>query len=269
MSEQKRRKVFRAPVYIVLLSASVLALGTLYGDPALLWKATREDGLVEWLSVLALAALALRVAWRMRTPPASMPGLFRAAAWGLVALAVASVGEELSWGQRLFGFATGETMSKVNLQHETNLHNLIPGELFNGIIVFTLGIGFVLIPTIWRRRSTDPPPWLPSPEVSLMMLDAILINHYRFRSIPEKVGIVVIPLLLAQQTVSALAEKNIAMIGGCAAGWLTALCLYHSRSILKAANHQYEIRELLIVVLAAVWADQTLDAYAARTESGG
>lgn len=254
--------MFRIPVYAVLASASFLALGTLYGDRTLLYTLTREDGIVEWLSVLALAGLAVTVGRRMLRPPASMPALHRLAAWSLVVLALASVGEELSWGQRLFGFETGEKMSEVNLQRETNLHNLIPGELFNGIIVFTLGIGFVLIPTIWRRRSETTPPWLPSREVSLMMLDAILINHYRFQSLPEKVGIFVILLLLAQQTASAFAEKNAPLISGCIAGWCTAGCLYHCRSILQAANHQYEIRELLIVLLAAVWANQTLDAYA-------
>lgn len=253
--------MFRVSVYTVLLSASVLALGTLYGDPNLLYQATHEDGVIENLSVLALLVVAFTVSRRMMNPPPAMPKLYRLAAWGLVALALTSVGEELSWGQRIFGFQTGETMQHVNLQHETNLHNLIPGQLFNGLIVFALGIGFVLIPTIWRRRSASTPAWLPSAEVSLMMLDAILINHYRFGSLPEKVGIAVILLLLAQQTISALAEKSGPLIGGSLAGWITAACLYHCRAILKAANHQYEIRELLIVILAAIWANQTLDNY--------
>ncbi len=258
--------MFRVPVYTVLLSASALALGTLYGDPSLLLRATHEDGVVEWLSVLALAALAAMIGRRMLAPPPAMPKPYRLAAWGLVALALASVGEELSWGQRVFGFRTGETMARVNLQHETNLHNLIPGELFNGIIVFTLGIGFVVIPTVWRRRSDHPPAWIPSAEVSLMMLDAILINHYRVRSLPEKIGLAVLLLLLAAQTVSAVRGRNWPLIWGCAAGWITAICLYHCRAILRAANHQYEIRELLIVILATVWADQTLDAYQRQSQ---
>ena len=253
--------MFRIPVYTVLLSASVLALGTLHGNPDLLYQATREDGVIENLSVLALLVVAFTVGRRTIPPPPAMPKLCRLTAWGLVALALASVGEELSWGQRVFGFRTGDTMNQMNLQHETNLHNLIPGPLFNGLIVFSLGICFVLIPTVWRRRSGSPPPWLPSAEVSLMMLDAILINHYHFSSRPERIGIVIILLLLVQQTFSALAEKSSVMIWGCLAGWITTACLYHCRAILKAANHQYEIRELLIVILAAIWANQTLDNY--------
>jgi len=34
------------------------------------------------------------------------------------------VGEEISWGQRIFGFETPEGMAERNMQGETNLHNL-------------------------------------------------------------------------------------------------------------------------------------------------
>lgn len=238
------------------------ALGTRHGDPSLLYRVTREDGPVEWATVLALLALAVLVGRHLLTAPKDkFPWWLKAAGYALVVLALFAAGEEISWGQRLFGFSTGETMQRINLQQETNLHNLIPGALFNGLIVFTLGIGFVLIPTIWRRRSSSPPPWLPSSEVSLLMLDAILINHYRFSSLPEQVGILVIIALLVLATFDALRSRQAPMIAGSLMGWLTLGCLYHSRAVLRVHNHQYEIRELLIVMLAAVWAEQTLRAY--------
>jgi hypothetical protein len=255
------------PVYIILATTCGVALATLYGDPTLLYRLTREDGLVENITVLAMLLLAFMVGRRMVSPPAAMPKLHRLVAWALVAMALASAGEELSWGQRLFGFKTGQTMNAINLQHETNLHNLIPGQLFNGLIVFALGIGFVLIPTFWRRRPSAPL-WLPSEEVSLLMLDAILINHYRFASLPEQAGIVVILLLLAGYTVAGVRRRDFGLLAGSLAGWLTAGCLHHCRAVLKAANHQYEIRELLIVVLATIWASQTLDAYVAAPQDG-
>jgi hypothetical protein len=37
-------------------------------------------------------------------------------------------GEEISWGQRLLGFETPQTVSKINVQKEFNLHNI---EIFN------------------------------------------------------------------------------------------------------------------------------------------
>jgi len=39
-------------------------------------------------------------------------------------------GEEISWGQRIFGWETSEGYGQVNRQNETNLHNLKP---FRGI----------------------------------------------------------------------------------------------------------------------------------------
>lgn len=38
-------------------------------------------------------------------------------------------GEEMSWGQRIFGFSTPESIDKINVQHEFNIHNTI---LFDG-----------------------------------------------------------------------------------------------------------------------------------------
>lgn len=254
--------MFRIPIYVVLILAWGVALGTRHGDPDLLYRVTREDGPVEWATVLALLALAVLVARHLLTASKDQfPWWLKTAGYALIGLALFAAGEEISWGQRIFGFSTGETMQKINLQQETNLHNLIPGALFNGIIVFALGIGFVLVPTIWRSRSSSPPRWLPSPEVSLLMLDAILINHYRFSSLPEQIGILVIIALLALATFDASRSRLAPMVAGSLMGWLTLGCLYHSREILRVHNHQYEIRELLIVMLAAVWADQTLRAY--------
>ena len=262
---EKLRLVFRVPVYAVFALTCALALGTLHGDRRLLFRITREDGPIEWMTVAALLTLAVVVVrhlWSL--PKEALPAWVRAAFFALIGLAFFAAGEEISWGQRIFGFSTGETMHNLNLQHETNLHNLIPGALFNGIIVFSLGIGFVLIPTIWRRRSADPPAWLPSPEVSLLMLDTILINHYRFSSLPEQIGIVVIVALLVFATFDALRSGPATMTLAAVAGWVTFGCLYYSKAILRVHNHQYEIRELLIVMLAGVWADQTLKAYAEK-----
>lgn len=43
---------------------------------------------------------------------------------GLALLFFFGAGEEISWGQRIFGFATPEALAEVNKQDELNLHNL-------------------------------------------------------------------------------------------------------------------------------------------------
>ncbi len=55
---------------------------------------------------------------------------------------VAMIGEEISWGQHWLGFATPESLSQANLQHEANLHNLISPRLYDTIYQ---GLGWCLI----------------------------------------------------------------------------------------------------------------------------
>jgi hypothetical protein len=47
-------------------------------------------------------------------------------AWFLLLAIVFFVGagEEISWGQRVFGFQTPDVLSKINVQHEFTLHNI-------------------------------------------------------------------------------------------------------------------------------------------------
>jgi len=66
-------------------------------------------------------------------------------------------GEEISWGQRIFNIETNEYFLNNNLQKETNLHNLqINGVKLNKLI-FTFGLGiliviyFLFLPLLYRR----------------------------------------------------------------------------------------------------------------------
>jgi len=57
--------------------------------------------------------------------------------------------EEISWGQRIFGWETPEAIAELNMQEETNLHNFI-----NPIIpllndVFTIGMAGVFLLSMW------------------------------------------------------------------------------------------------------------------------
>lgn len=83
-----------------------------------------ENGLVEFgtpvLMVPAVIAGVLCFLWRKSLPAAWLK------AWLLlVTLACVYIaGEELSWGQQLFGWGTPDAMQAINDQQETNIHNI-------------------------------------------------------------------------------------------------------------------------------------------------
>lgn len=83
-----------------------------------------EDKFFEWFSALAwfLAALLFGVALHAVI---RRPGRVHAIWYfGLLAISFIAAGEEISWGQRLFGYETPTTIARSNLQGEMNLHNL-------------------------------------------------------------------------------------------------------------------------------------------------
>ena len=70
-----------------------------------------------------------------------------------------AAGEEISWGQRIFGWETGEYFKERNAQKETNVHNLIVGETKLNKLIFSqlLSLGMVLylliLPVLYRRNT--------------------------------------------------------------------------------------------------------------------
>jgi len=115
------------------------------GKPA--YKAyASEDGIVETLQVVAYAVAlvyTVRLARRLAATgaPRLVVALYGALALGLVFM----VGEELSWGQRLFGWGTPADLVEANKQAETNLHNIYGvGATFKWLQMVVAGYGAVL-----------------------------------------------------------------------------------------------------------------------------
>ncbi len=93
----------------------------LAGDPRTYQTLLLEDGLVENLTAVAffLAGLLL-----FATALAERSG-FRRGIYMLGGLVMTFVcGEEISWGQRIFGFATPDFLMDVNNRGEFNVHNI-------------------------------------------------------------------------------------------------------------------------------------------------
>lgn len=117
-----------------------------------------EDGPVEWGTAifLFLAAVVLfrnaGVLWRRATVPA-----LTTAVYALVF--IFGAGEEISWGQRIFDWESGEFMKEHNHQEETNLHNMVVGEkqltktLFGPILTLILLLYLIVLPVLYPRAN--------------------------------------------------------------------------------------------------------------------
>lgn len=107
------------------LAVAVVALLAAGLAPSAFIRATDEDGPVEWFQVLILLAttalfgLAAIRLWERSSRLVAVA--FVIAVVGAIAVA----GEEISWGQRLFGFSTPAELEDINYQGEANLHNIV------------------------------------------------------------------------------------------------------------------------------------------------
>lgn len=97
----------------------------------------REDGPVEYLTALFLFFCSLVCFYRVFHYRKMKKPLW-ILTWTLLALLFFfAAGEEISWGQRIFGLQSSEFFQQHNKQEETNLHNLtFKGKNLN-IIIFS------------------------------------------------------------------------------------------------------------------------------------
>lgn len=107
--------------YLCLCLTALFFSYLLVGDLQTYILLTREDGLVENLTAVAffLAGLLL-FAMALAERSGFQRGIYMLG--GLVM--TFACGEEISWGQRIFGFATPDFLMDVNNQGEFNVHNI-------------------------------------------------------------------------------------------------------------------------------------------------
>ena len=111
--------IWTIPVIIVL--GAVIA--ALMGKPAYKWY-TGEDQFSEIMQVVFYVTafvfnfLVIKKLWG--SGQKGIASLYLIVLAGLFFM----IGEELSWGQRIFGWETSEKFVEINKQNETNLHNI-------------------------------------------------------------------------------------------------------------------------------------------------
>lgn len=116
-----------------------------------------EDRVVEYgtaimlfLCSLVLASHALSLARKGRRLQAGLTVLY-------ALLFFFASGEEISWGQRIFGWQPSEFFAENNHQNETNLHNLVVGDvklaktLFGSVLTTVLLLYLIVLPLTYGR----------------------------------------------------------------------------------------------------------------------
>ncbi|WP_162051728.1 hypothetical protein [Pontibacter pamirensis] len=116
----------------------------------------KEDGYIEYFTAVFLIILSAFCFYKALFSGRKLPMLFFYAAAFIFFL---GFGEEISWGQRIFGFATPDDLEKINAQKEFNLHNIhLNGVNLNKVIFGKVLYTFVFIyflgfPLLYRRKN--------------------------------------------------------------------------------------------------------------------
>jgi len=112
-------------------------------QPDIYYTAVQEDELLEWSSFWAFIIASIIYIYIA----AKRPRLFTALwfPFGLMAFCLFVAFEEISWGQRIFGYRPPEYFLEFNSQQELNLHNIIDNDWRKiAIAVVIFGYGVVL-----------------------------------------------------------------------------------------------------------------------------
>jgi len=135
------------PLLLFAVSQPVLVMLS----PGVYLRLAGEDGIAEWLTVVFFVAASLLAA------RAAM-GRSRAEQLGYLGFAAAAfliAGEEVSWGQRIFGFSTPESFGG-NIQNEMNFHNFNTGLVETAFYFLGGFVLFALVPMLDRMPQLQP-----------------------------------------------------------------------------------------------------------------
>lgn len=173
---------------MTLLEKIILGIGAVLGlvglvvshvDPEYFTETyVREDGWIEWLTVIALLAACILMLRRGLALRKIRPLPFILVTFGAAFVFLFGAGEEISWGQRIFGLETPEAFKKGgevspglhNKQGEMNLHNLVIGGVSINKLVFSKLLGVILL-------------------IYLIIIPISCERSARFRAFVDRIGI--------------------------------------------------------------------------------
>ena len=243
MIEMTKSSVF----FITYISLVVLFTVILITAPNFYNLLTQEDHLVENMTALALLFTGfLFIKLTLKSSNKGLTFLFT-----LVALVfLFGAGEEISWGQRIFGWETPEDFKAINDQDETNLHNI--NKKFFDRAVDRLTILFVLSLTILRFFNTYKIAHIPLPTYSILLAFGLtpFYNQYN-HDVIDFYHLIYLAFLIILTT--AIKEKNQSLllktiIALALTFSIRFVHLYYAEHFPPHNNSANEIREFLFAL---------------------
>ena len=179
--------------------AAIACTFLLWADPVRFGAGAAEDSPVEWLSALLLlggsALLACLYLLQRAARRPALPALLLSLLFFVIAM------EEISWFQRVIGFATPEEIAAANMQEEFNLHNVHTDLSEN---LYYLGaFGFLVLLPFLRDslpRFRDGAGWIfaymPSRWVAAFAAPVAIFNYGMWNVIPVQMSMMLTVLVM-------------------------------------------------------------------------
>jgi len=150
-------------IALLVILAITFILGIYWGftDPEFFtYRYMMEDGEIEYATVGLLLASCGLVAVRWFKLHRQKPLRFTLMSIVVIAAFFFVAGEEVSWGQRIFGIQTTEYFKQHNSQEEMNLHNMVVGDvkinklIFGVLLTTVILIYLVVVPILYQRMAS-------------------------------------------------------------------------------------------------------------------
>lgn len=142
----------------IIITVLMLTVGiSLWDKIYFALKFAAEDGVVEYGTAIALLISSIVLIRNALSIQGRAGTLAVALTFFYALLFFFAAGEEVSWGQRIFGWESGEYFQENNIQNETNLHNIVVGDkqltktLFGPILTVVLLLYLVVLPLLYQR----------------------------------------------------------------------------------------------------------------------
>ncbi|MEQ6122849.1 hypothetical protein AAON49_01445 [Pseudotenacibaculum sp. MALMAid0570] len=117
----------------------------------------REDGAVEYATFFFLLCISILQFYRLFTASKNKAVLWKLGIFFFGVLFLFGAGEEISWGQRIFGIESGDFFKDNNLQNEINLHNLEIGGvklnklIFSQLLTVVMALYLLVLPFLYQK----------------------------------------------------------------------------------------------------------------------